>query len=100
MGMFNKSHEPSSTGVFHTNLPWFRQILPVQGNGKKGVQIEEARQHRWTQVKEDRHKDWTNTGMIPSEIKKVENYEDFLRSTTSSSNTWVDGNVIYFITST
>jgi hypothetical protein len=77
-GWLNKSPEPSSTGVLHTNLPWFRQIISVQGNGKKGVQIEQGRQHRWAQVKEDRHKGWANTGMIPSEIKKVENYEDFL----------------------
>ena len=77
-GWFDKSNEPSSTGVLHTNLSWFRQILSIQGNGKKGAQIEQGRHRKWARVKEDRHKGWANTGMIPSEIKKVDSYEDFL----------------------
>ena len=77
-GWFNKSHEPSSTGVLHTNHSWFRQILPVQGNGKKGAQFEQGRHHKWAQVKEDRHKGWSNTGLTQSEIKKVEKHEDLL----------------------
>jgi hypothetical protein len=59
-GWSDKSHEPSSTGVLHTNHPWLRQILPIQGNGKEGTRIEQGRHHKWAQVKEDRHKGWAS----------------------------------------
>ena len=94
MGWSDKSHEPSSTGGLHTNYPWFTQILQIQGNGKEGTRFEQGRHHKRDQVKEtriehgryrkgaqiteDRHKGWSNTGMIPNETPKVERYEDFL----------------------
>ena len=78
MGWSDKSHEPSSTGVLHTNRPWRRQILSIQGDGKKRARIEHGRYRKGAQITEDRHKGWTNTGMIPNETPKVERYEDFL----------------------
>jgi len=47
---FNKTKEPSFTGVLHTftgvlhtTRPWFRQILPLQENGRKGSQVRQDR---------------------------------------------------------
>ena len=77
-GRCNEYHTPSSTGVWHTNRPWLRRILLIQGDGKEGVRIELGRHRKWAQITEDRHKGWTNTGMIPNETPKVERYEDFL----------------------
>ena len=77
-GWCNKSQKTPSTGVLHTNRPWLRQILSIQGDDKEGAQIEHGRYLKGAQIAEDRHKGWTNTGMIPNEIPKIERYEDFL----------------------
>ena len=42
-GWFNTTEKPSFTGVLHTTRPWFRQILPVQENGRRGAQARQAR---------------------------------------------------------
>jgi hypothetical protein len=49
-GWFNTTEKPSFTGVLHTftgvlhtTRPWFRQILPLQENGRKGSQVRQDR---------------------------------------------------------
>jgi hypothetical protein len=85
IGQCNKSQE-TPTGVVHTNRPWFRRILALQGGGKEGTRIERGRHRHGAQnvddtvieLGEDRHKGWFNAGLIPNEMPKVERYEDFL----------------------
>jgi hypothetical protein len=79
IGRCNKSHSIPSTGVIHTNRPWFRRILALQGDVREGTRIELGRYRQWAEIAEEgRHRGWTNTGMIPNETPKVERYEDFL----------------------
>jgi hypothetical protein len=61
MGWSDKSHEPSSTGVMHTNRPWFRRILAFRGEGRAGARVEHDRYRKRAQITEDRHKGWCNT---------------------------------------
>ena len=83
MGWSDRSRgppEPRALGVVHTERPWFRRILPMQGDGKEGARVEHGRYHQWAQITEDRHKGWSNTGMIPNETP--------LPSPLSASRVW------------
>ena len=78
IGQCNKPRQRSSTGVMHTNRPWFRRILAIGEEGRAGARVEHSCYRQGAQVAEDRHKGWTHTGMIPNETPKVKKYKDFL----------------------